>query len=117
MVRESRCRPRQRRHNSRGPFRSRRPADGGRKAHNETRAETLALAALVERAETVLGADGAAVGFDDLARDGEAKAGVLAEARLRPVGIEALENALQRVRRDAGPVVVGDDLDVLADAA
>ncbi len=51
--------------------------------------------------------------LDDLARDGEAEAGILAKTFDRTVGVEALEDALQRVRRDAGAVVLDFDDDSL----
>ena len=55
----------------------------------------------------VLGDDGAAMRLDDLPRDGEAEPGILAElVGLRAVGVEALEDALDVVGADAGPVVV-----------
>ena len=52
--------------------------------------------------------------FDDLARDRQAKAGVLAEALMRPVGVEALEDAFHGVRLDARSVVVDGDFDRVA---
>src|SRR5713101_6577582 len=55
--------------------------------------------------------------FDDLLRDGKPEAGVLAEALVRPVGVEALEDLLHRIRADAGAVVVDHDLDLVAEAA
>src|SRR5262249_57845850 len=67
-------------------------------------------------ADAVLGPDAAAMRLDDLLGNGEAEAGILAKALLRPVGIEALENLLQRVRADAGAVVVHRDLDLAAQA-
>ncbi len=42
------------------------------------------------------------------------KPGILAEPLLRPVGVEALEYALQRVRRDAGTVVLDLDDDLVS---
>ncbi len=38
---------------------------------------------------------------------------MLAEAVVRAVGIETLEHLVDRVRLDAGPVVVDDDVDVV----
>ena len=52
----------------------------------------------------------------DLPRDVEAEPGVLAEILLRPVGIEALEDALEILRRDAGALILDGDLDLVADA-
>ena len=57
--------------------------------------------------------DASAVRFDDLPRDRQPEAGVLAETLARPIGVEALENALERMRRDAGAVVVDGDEDTL----
>ncbi len=55
--------------------------------------------------------------FDDLLGDRQAEPGILAEALVRPVGVEALEDFLERVRLDAGPVIVDDDLDLVAQRA
>ena len=50
------------------------------------------------------------MGLHDLTRNREPKARVLAEALIRPIGIKALENAFERVRRDPGTVIIdGDD--------
>ena len=54
--------------------------------------------------------------LDDLPRDRQAEAGILAEPLVWPVGVEALEDALEGMRRDAGTVVVDDGLDLVADA-
>ena len=65
----------------------------------------------------VLGPDPAAMRFDDLLGDRQAKARILAEALMRPVGVEALEDLVEGVGPDAGAVVVDDDLDVVRSAA
>ena len=52
------------------------------------------------------------MGVDDLLGDRQAEAGILSKALMRPVGVEALEDALQRVVADAGAVVVDHDLDL-----
>ena len=70
----------------------------------------VALAAI----RPVLRPDPAAVRLDDLARDRQAEPGVLSEALVRAVGVEALEDALERMGGDARPVVVDDDLDAVA---
>ena len=63
---------------------------------------------------TIGGPDPSAVRLDDLTRDRQSQAGVLAEPLTWPVGVESLENSLERVRGDAWPVVVdGDDDTVL----
>src|SRR5689334_8889222 len=50
------------------------------------------------------------MGFNDLTRNREAKARVLAEFVLGTVGIEALEYPLEGVGRDAGAVVLDRDV-------
>ena len=57
------------------------------------------------------------MGLDDLLGDRQAKAGILAKALVRPVGVEALENPLQRILANARPVVIDDDFDFRLDAA
>ena len=54
------------------------------------------------------------MGLDDVLGDGEAEAGILAEVLLRPVGVEALENLLDRLRRYARPIVVDNDFDLVS---
>ncbi len=48
----------------------------------------------------ILGPDAALVRRDDLARDRQAEAGILAERNLRPIGVEALEDAFEIVGPD-----------------
>ena len=60
----------------------------------------------------VLGIETPPMRDDDLAGDVEAEPGILAETFARPVGIEALEDALQILRRHAGPLVLDRDLDL-----
>src|SRR5450631_4767491 len=48
--------------------------------------------------------DAAAMSFDDLLGDRQAKTGILPEALLRAVGVEALEYLIQGFRADAGAV-------------
>jgi len=57
------------------------------------------------------------MGLDDLLGDREPQPGILAKALMRPVGVEALEDALERVLADARAVVVDHDLDFGAHAA
>src|SRR6202022_1159665 len=85
-----------------------------RQAHDEARAEHLRAVEPIRDADAVLGTDTSAMRFDDLARDRQAEAGVLAEALMRTVGVETLEDALHRFRLDAGAVVVDCDLDRVA---
>src|SRR5699024_11254364 len=54
------------------------------------------LAVFVRGAGAVLRPDPSAVRFDDLLGDREPEAGVLAKALVRPVGVEALEDPLDR---------------------
>ncbi len=79
----------------------------GRKRHYEARAADLARLA----ARDVLGRQRAAMRLDDLPADRQAEAGILAERLAgRPVGIEALEDAVDVVGADARAVVVdGND--------
>src|SRR5258708_18786434 len=53
------------------------------------------------------------MGRDDLLGDREPKPRILPEALVRPVGVEALENLLQRLGSHARPIVVDRDLDPL----
>ena len=75
-----------------------------RQPHDEARAAHLRLAVRVGRCRGgSRRSDASAMRLDDLARDRQAEARILAEALVRPVGVEALEDALQRVRRMPGP--------------
>src|SRR3954465_13355122 len=67
-----------------------------RQAHHETRAEHLRTVRTVGNANAVLGPDASAMRLDDLTRNRKAKTGVLAEALMRAVGVEALEDPLHR---------------------
>src|SRR4029077_11169469 len=66
--------------------------------------------------ETVLSPQTPAMGDHDLPRNIEAETRILAEALLRPVGIEALENPLQILRRNARAFVLDRDLNLVAHA-
>src|SRR5450432_1939629 len=88
-----------------------------RQPHHEAGARNRRLAVIPDGACAVFGPDAAAMGFDDLLGDRESKTGILAEALVRPVGIEALENPLQRVGADARSVVIDHDLDPRPDTA
>src|SRR5205823_5718785 len=67
-----------------------------REAHHEVRAQYLGAVRSLGHADAILGANAPAMGFNDLARDGKSKPGVLAKALMRPVGIKALKDALDR---------------------
>ena len=71
----------------------------------------------VRRRGAVFGPQPAAMGLDDLKRDRQPEAGILPEALMRPIGVEALENLLHGVRIDAGAVVVDGELDLALETA
>ena len=52
--------------------------------------------------------------LDDLTGYREAQAGILAESLTGTIRIEALENALEGVGGNAGPIVIDDDLESVA---
>src|SRR5690349_16798476 len=83
---------------------------GGQPDH-ETRAGDFGIAFGVGRTGTVLGADAAAMRFDDLLGDRQAESGVLAEALMRAVGVEALEDLVERAGPDTRAVIIDRDLD------
>src|SRR5579863_1183696 len=66
------------------------------------------------RRKPVFGPDPPAMSLDDLAGDRQAEARVLSEPLFRPIGVEALENPLQRMRRYARPIVLDRNFDALA---
>ena len=85
-----------------------------RQAHDETRAKDLgSLVSIGGLGNAIFRPQPAAVGLDDLLGDRQAKPGILAEALMRPVGVEAIKNLVEGVRPDARPVVVDDDLDLV----
>ena len=65
----------------------------------------------IRRAGAVLGADRTRVSLDDLARDRQAEAGILAEPLFGPVGVEALENPIECIGLDAWSGILHQDLD------
>ena len=81
---------------------------------DEAGAENAALAVGALWGEAVHRADAAAMRLDDLARDRQAEAGILAEALIGPIGIKTLENALEGIGGNARPVIVDDDLEAVA---
>src|ERR1700761_7510696 len=72
------------------------------------------LAAGTGWANAIFGPDPSAMGVHDLLRDRQAKSGILPEALMRPVGVEAFEYPREGVFANAGSVVVDDDFDVRA---
>ena len=57
----------------------------------------------------VAGPNTTAMSFDNLARNRQAQTRILAEALAWSVRVKSLKNALQRMRRDARPVIVDSD--------
>ena len=80
-------------------------------------AETKVLVMHADGTGAILGPDAAAMGFDDLLRNRQAEAGILAKALVRAVGVKAFEDFLQRVLADAGAVIIDNDLDFGAHAS
>src|SRR5260370_6728532 len=65
----------------------------------------------------ILRPDASAMRLDDLFRDRQPQSGVLPEPLMRPVGVEAFEDPLQRILANPRPIVVDDDLDFRSHAA
>src|SRR5262249_31553475 len=86
-------------------------------AHGEARAKYAGLLRAAGDRNPVLNPDRAAVGFDDLLGDRQAQAGILPEALLGPVGVEALENLVERLRLDTGAVVIDPDFNLALEPA
>src|SRR5215471_4986342 len=68
-------------------------------------------------AQAILRPNAPAMRVDDLLGDRQAEPRVLAKALVRPIGVEPLEHALQRVGTDSRSVVVDHDLDLRAHTA
>src|SRR5665647_3427491 len=64
------------------------------------------LAIGIERTWAVLRPDAPAMRLDDLFRDRQTQSGILPKALMRPVGVEALEDSLQRILANSRPVVI-----------
>src|SRR6202043_1844803 len=84
---------------------------------HEARANNRRLAIGAGRAGAILGPDAPAMRFDDLLRDRQPQPGILPETLMRPVGVEALEDFLQRILANPRPVVVDHDFDFRSHAA
>src|SRR6476619_7373642 len=84
---------------------------------HEARPRNGGFAVGAGRACAVLRPDTPAMGLDDLFRDRQSQSGVLPKTLMRPVGVEALEDPLQRILANPGPIVVDHDLDFRSDAA
>ena len=85
-----------------------------RQAHDEAGAEHARLAVRSRRAGAVLDPDRAAMRIDDLLGDRQPQSGILTEALVRSIGVEALEDLFAHVVAHARPVVVDIDFDLIA---
>src|SRR3981081_2007106 len=56
----------------------------------------------------ILRPDAPAMGLDDLFRDRQPQSGILPKALVRAIGVEALEDPLQRILANSGSVVIDD---------
>src|SRR5438552_429375 len=65
-------------------------------------------------ASPTIATDSTAMRLDDLPRDGQPEPGILSEALLRPVGVEAVEDFFERIGSNARTVIVDHDLDLVA---
>src|SRR3954452_4590384 len=88
------------------------PSSRRRQSEDEAGSSRGRIAVGIDRARPVLGPDPPAMGVDDLLGDREPETGILAEALMRPVGVEALEDTLQGVLANARTVIVDRDLDL-----
>ncbi len=79
----------------------------------------LAFADGADRAASgraIFGPNSPEMGLHDLPRDRKSEAGILSETIVGAVGVKTLENALQRVRRDARTVVLDLEDDAIGGA-
>src|SRR5579862_627251 len=88
------------------------PPSHRRQAHDKSRTNHCRLAVRARSASAVFDPDRAAVGVDDLLRDGKAQTGILAESLMRPVGIETLENLIEYIGPHAWTVVIDENFDL-----
>src|SRR5258708_11600377 len=77
----------------------------------EARTGNRCLAIGADRASAILCPDPSAMGFDDLLRNREPQAGILAEPLMRAIRVKPLEDSLEGVIPNAWPVIVDDDFD------
>src|SRR5438105_13110250 len=75
---------------------------------DKARSRNRRFAVRADRTCAVLRPDAPAMRLDELFRDRQSQSGILPKALMRPAGVETLENALQRVRANARPVVIDD---------
>jgi hypothetical protein len=64
---------------------------------------------------TVAGPNATAMSFNNLAGNREAQTRILTESLAWPVRVKSLKNALERMGRDARPVIVDSDDNVIAE--
>src|SRR5262245_8277524 len=69
----------------------------GRQSHREARSQHVRRAVGAGRTDAVLEPQPAAMGLDDLLGDREAEPRILAEVLMRAIGVETVENLVERV--------------------
>src|SRR6185437_5558305 len=87
-----------------------RPPSHRRQPHHEARPEHAWRLASGGDTVAVFDPNCPAMRLDDLLTDRQAKAGILPEALMRPISVEALEDLVQRFGTNARAVVVDHDL-------
>src|SRR5260370_8545725 len=84
---------------------------------HKARPRNRGLAIEADAACAILRPDASAMRLDDLFRDRQLQSGVLPKPLMRPVGVKAFEDPLQRILANPRPIVVDDDLDFRSHAA
>ena len=79
----------------------------------QARAKHVSFFILGDDAGAIARRYASAVRFDDLARNRQPKAGILAKSLVWPVRIESIKNSLESVSGNARAVVVDGDLEAL----
>src|SRR5258708_20227528 len=77
----------------------------------KARPRNRGLAIEADAACAILRPDASAMRLDDLFRDRQPQSGVLPKPLMRPVGVKAFEDPLQRILANPRPIVVDSDLD------
>src|SRR5271169_1481222 len=90
----------------------RQPSSWRRKPDYKARACDRRFAVRAERPYAVLGPYPSAMGLHDLFGDRQPETRILAKTLVRPVGVEALEDPLQRILANPRSIVVDDDFNV-----
>ena len=65
----------------------------------------------------IFDADRAAMGLDDLLGNRQTKTRILPEALFRPIGVESLENLIERFGPDARSIIVDQNFDFASEPA